>query len=428
MFRPLFVLRTYNDIDHIVPVIWKFIKMGSSPTIIFNSSYDYKSDNRIKFLISLGNINIIRMQDQKHEKNTIYLGSGKKFGFLKWIYVKVYNQLRKPHTSLGKIYRKLFFDCSEEYNLFKENNFDIAIFEWGNPEMKGEIFEKIFTVAKGLGIPIFSLPHGLNVYLNSDIHQAYVSKIKKGLLPNFKPWNKYDKIIVQSKFHADHMNRFGIDDSRILVWGSARFSPEWQEINSSLYEEFLPSKKNNSKVNIVFMLPHWVYNVDKKNTIDLIYKISENKNLYIVIKDHTRGDTGTFPENHKEELSNRNNIEFNAITSSTALISWSDIVINFGSSIGLDAIYKGKAVIYPRYLHKNFTIHDIYDSAVISESSTEVIEFLNKYSDNPSAIKKNNENDLLFKTVVYGSKEPFNILDYYYEQLISSIRKSKINE
>ena len=36
-------------------------------------------------------------------------------------------------------------DLYGESKIFKENNFDIAIFEWGNPEMKGEIFEKIFT-------------------------------------------------------------------------------------------------------------------------------------------------------------------------------------------------------------------------------------------------------------------------------------------
>ena len=86
------------------------------------------------------------------------------------------------------------------------------------------------------------------------------------------------------------------------------------------------------------MLPHWIYNVDKEATLDLINKISNMENIYLIIKNHTRADTGLFPKNIKVN----SNVEVNSNTNSTSLINWADIIINFGSSIGIEAIIKKK--------------------------------------------------------------------------------------
>ncbi len=417
MINPLFVLRTYNDIDHILPVIWKFLQEGSRPVIIFNSSYDYLSDERVKFLCKNNDIKIVRMVDKVHEERTIHLGSSKRFSLINLIRSKIYNQIRKPNILLGKIYRKLFFDCTKEYFFFKENNINLVIFEWGNPEMKGEKFEKILTVAKGLGAPVCSLPHGLNIYLNSDIHQTYIAKIKKGILPNFKPWNKYDRIVVQSHFHAEHMKRFGLEANKISVWGSARFSPEWQKVNFGIYETFISKKISTNKVKIVFMLPHWIYNVNKDETLRLIKDISKLKNIHLVIKDHTRGDTGEYPRNERNILNAKENVEFETEASSTSLIKWCDLIINFGSSIGLEAIYQEKSIIYPRYLHSNQTIHDVTNTTHIAECGGDVLNYIDKFSSDSLSLVSKDEVDSLFKNVVYGSKDPHDVLGFYYQSL-----------
>ena len=46
MGRTAFFLRAYNDIDHIAPVIWKFIKKGEKPIVIFHTDVDYENDLR----------------------------------------------------------------------------------------------------------------------------------------------------------------------------------------------------------------------------------------------------------------------------------------------------------------------------------------------------------------------------------------------
>ena len=85
MGRTAFFLRAYNDIDHIAPVIWKFIKKGDNPVVIIHTDIDYENDYRIKFLISEGPVEIFRdldeeyMKFQKVSRNLFYRVLHKKF-------------------------------------------------------------------------------------------------------------------------------------------------------------------------------------------------------------------------------------------------------------------------------------------------------------------------------------------------------------
>ena len=74
--------------------------------------------------------------------------------------------------------------------------------EWSPPYQRGLKFIKFIKSAKGIGIPIICLPHGLNIYINSDIHQNFKKNIIKGKILNQSDFNIYDYIFVQSKFHA----------------------------------------------------------------------------------------------------------------------------------------------------------------------------------------------------------------------------------
>ena len=49
----LFLLRTYNDIDHIVPVIWKATNAGWATYFLFVDD-DYTNDYRIQFIVRNG--------------------------------------------------------------------------------------------------------------------------------------------------------------------------------------------------------------------------------------------------------------------------------------------------------------------------------------------------------------------------------------
>ena len=40
----LFYLNTYNDTDHISPVIWKFLEKDESVKVIYLSDYDFANE------------------------------------------------------------------------------------------------------------------------------------------------------------------------------------------------------------------------------------------------------------------------------------------------------------------------------------------------------------------------------------------------
>ena len=54
----LFHLNTYNDVDHITPIIWRFLERGDLVTTIFLSNFDYDNDYRIQFLSRFENFSI----------------------------------------------------------------------------------------------------------------------------------------------------------------------------------------------------------------------------------------------------------------------------------------------------------------------------------------------------------------------------------
>ena len=127
------------------------------------------------------------------------------------------------------------------------------------------------------------------------------------------------------------------------------------------------------------------------------------------------------PEDNEEKETNvlqkMNNVEFESESSSTSLIKWCDMMINFGSSIGLEAIYQEKNIIYPRYLHSNQTIHDVTYTTHTANSSEEVYKYIDQFSSNQIAKIPKEQTKSLLKKVVYGSKEPHDILDFYYKSL-----------
>ena len=55
MYMYLFLVREFNDIDHITPIVWK-MRRDNYPVAVFclNPEYDLHSDHRLRFLRKQG--------------------------------------------------------------------------------------------------------------------------------------------------------------------------------------------------------------------------------------------------------------------------------------------------------------------------------------------------------------------------------------
>lgn len=413
MGRTAFFLRAYNDIDHIAPVIWKFIKKDEKPIVIFHTDVDYENDYRIKFLISEGEIEIIRdldaeyLQFQKVSRNLFYK-----------VRYKLYRLKRDPKTLLGKLHRKFSFNCTKEMDFFLDNGITQCVFEWGTPYDRGEVINKYFIAAKGQGITTFCLPHGCNMFTHSDVNEGYRYLMIKGGIPDQTFRREYDYYIFQNPYRRDGWVKWDYNPVKTFAWGSARWCPEWQKINQKICPEFAPKKEPAKRLKIVFMQYQSNYNIKKDLIWSLLCTIAEDKHNQLVIKDSTRYGTHYSSKKFLKKYGNIENVEFvGNETNSPALIEWSDCVIAFGSSIGIEALCQDKPLINPHYLISNRTHFEKFDAALNAGSEIEVMSHIEKLlrNSNYNVLAKGKRK--LFTEFIYGGKDKHDVLESYYSKI-----------
>ena len=413
MGRTAFFLRAYNDIDHIAPVIWKFIKKGDNPIVIFQTDIDYENDYRIKFLLSEGEVEIIRDLDAEYIKSQKISPSV----FLK-IYKKLYILKRNPKKLLGRIHRKFFFDCSKEMKFLHYNNVTQCVFEWATPYIRGEVIERYFIAAKGQGITTLCLPHGCNMFVHSDVNSGYRKSIISGRIPNLIDRNEYDYYIIQNPYRRDGWVKWGSNPMSTFAWGSARWCPEWQKLNQEICPEFVPKKDPGKRFKIVFMQYQSNYNIEKDLIWSLLSTIAADNRIQFVIKDSTRHGTQYNSKQFMQNYGNNDNVEFvgNEANSPT-LIEWSDCVIAFGSSIGIEALCQGKPLINTHYLISNRTHFEKFDAALNAGSESEVISHIEKLINNSDYNVQDKGKQKIFKEFIYGGKDKHDVLESYHSKI-----------
>lgn len=346
--RALFLLRTYNDIDHIIPIIWKAVTEGWRAYFVFVDK-DYSNDYRIKFITAHGARSIRSVP-------------------IEWYHTKVrrlfkFRIIRRAVDRLVAYFVGLFFLLRYRINIVAN--------EWSGPFGR-EQAEYYLRAAGLLNLPVYSLPHGfflwLNPLFNKEISTVYM---ESGKFPDFSNRNWFEKYIVQSPEHKAANIEYGMDPNKLVILGSARFCKEWSAINYRLLCEGGDFSENND-FTVLFFLPHWDYNVYRDRCISLLEKISKLNYVRLEIKTHTRG-TGALDSTENNIFQSLSNVRIlDDSVHSTLLIKGADVVVNCGSSVAFEALRQRKLVINPMYLHDNSTFFD-YSRAVvdaIDEKST----------------------------------------------------------
>jgi len=344
--RIVFLFRTYNDIDHIAPVAWKATISGW-PTFFFFVDKNFIDDHRIQFLLEQGAVQLsIPFLDNFLRK------------IEKWRKAVFLRRLLKWTLSflLGTF-------------LLRKHDIQIIVIEWTGHLGRG-LSELFLRPARFLKLPVFSIPHGYFLWRNPNFNQVVEAGLKAcGKFPDFSNRSWFKTYVVQSEEHKAMNVQSGMDPSKIRILGSARFCSEWTEINDKLMLRVCPKTDNDQRFRVLFFLPHWDYQVERESCISLLKKIIEEPGLFLVIKAHTRG-TGALSHEEQENLCKAGDVSFaREDQHSPALIRDTDLVVNFGSSIGFDALRLGIPVINPCYLHRNKTFFD--DSGAVFDTFDE---------------------------------------------------------
>jgi hypothetical protein len=414
--KTAFFIRAYNDLDHFSPIIWKFIREKSKPIVVFHAKLDFVNDYRIKILKEAGEFEIYRFLDKEYVK---YQKSGK--GIIFKLFKKLYNLKRNPDKFFGKVHRGLFFDCSIEIGFLKKNNVGQCVFEWSTPYSRGEVIEKFFKAAKSTGITTISVPHGCNIYTHPDVNIGYRNLSKKGKIVDASRRNEYDYYIFQNPIRRDGWVKWGYDPLKTQAWGSGRFYPEWQKINLENCPKLNIKKEPGSRLKVVFMDHQKDYNVYVDKIWSLLNRIAENDQTFLVIKQSTRAGKDYHSKAFRTKYGNANNVEFVGNENhSPRLIEWSDCVINFGSSIGMEVLLQNKSLINPHYLHSNRTLFDKFDTALNAECEDEVMNYLKQIAKGDLDEDPVESKEIIYREIIFGGKDEHDVLQSYYDNITAN--------
>lgn len=401
--KPVFFLRHFNDIDHISPIMWHCLEQNDEVyAVLLDVTYPAVDDPRIDFLTGYDNFYLEYVDSFLDiERASQLFALGRPDGRAPSNPVLKY--LRKG-LQIGGVARRQVTPTLADLDP------SACIFEWGSPHRTSH--REFYQAATALNIPTICVPHGLNIYLNEDITPGRKKAFEQGK-QTMKSRNGYDAYVTQSEYDRQQEGTLGVDPDIHYVRGSARYYPEWQAINEALYESYDLSVDAMERLKTVFMLPHWGYYVDKESTLQLISELADRDWVHLVVKEHTRGDC--LPQKLDDRLVQQDNTEVIADVSSVSLIKWSDVVINFGSSIGIEALLQDTPHLNPSYLHTNRTIFDETGAShqpASNEESMDTIQAIHhgEFEPIPEANKRE-----LYRTAIYGGKDEHDVPEAYRE-------------
>ena len=306
----IFCFKSFNDIDHITPLLWYSVKNGDQAIVFWFGKQEIQDFPILDKLI-----------------NTYHIP-------FYWI------------TSSNKVEKHLKWNFISFYWFLNRHKVQRIIFDWFTPRFM-EIKGQLFLAALLKRIKTYALPHGYFIYTNDQYNEK--TKREKNI-KSFKKRNWINLYYLNNAFQRDIFIKKGLKKEICRINGNMRFSKLWHD--QLMKHHF---KETTEKTKIIFFTPHWSYNVNKEKTLSLINKLIEKYSPNdFKISLHTRGSGSLDYEKYKEYILSRNTLSGQSIRNN-------DIIICFGSSIIFEGILQNKVIINPAYLHSNQTIYDHYE-------------------------------------------------------------------
>ena len=356
----LFFVRQFNDIDHIIPIVWK-MHLDGKPVAVYclNPAYDLDNDYRLAFLRSCG-VNVRYVYDERIPRLNIRHDIMRMIS--RWCYAAS-NRLKASSSGPGtplvdfvqrrlyKLGKKIFRRTKNaDYNqawataLLTQAAAQALCFDHIDPGR--HVVEVLLNAAQSLSIPTFALPHGVFIYTNKEVRTA------ANQVSRFDKFNRYNFIVTQNTLRKEVLVRAGVDPAKIHVLGSARYSDEWMAQNKSI----LPRKRdpNLSKttgLKAVFMTTRFSYQIDVARMLKTFDLLTAIDHLHLVVKPHTRSG-------REAQVYDRLAVRNVSDLSSVELCEWADLVFIIGSSILIEPLKLNKPVLYLKYLHANTTQYE----------------------------------------------------------------------
>jgi len=368
MNKVVFFLRHNNDIDHITPIIYKWITTKNVATdIIITSDSSLLEDYRIKYLqqISKGRTDV-----HFHHINDFFPSV-----FWSWFnnfYAANYSKLDKYefvrnriNSIVKRIIPKLF--------PFKEGDRYLVCFDWNC-----NYFIKFFTaLCHVYNIPVVALPHGDEPYFN-QLQKDQDVNYAQSIIPYMKR-NIFDYIVVPNQLCADHYNT----PEKVKVLGSPRYNDEWMSIHDSIKPSVPYVNHPGNKLKVVLFLRNQHWPINWPEMVNIIKLITQFDRTFLIVKNHARGKQTYDLMWHHPSLHQIKNMYVDNSMSASSLIDWADLVLDVGTSTCWEAIKKDKPILMLDYVCGNFPTISHYMPKTRITCRDDLFDNIRKFIKNP---------------------------------------------
>ncbi|MBD85246.1 MAG: hypothetical protein CL743_01815 [Chloroflexi bacterium] len=378
----LFIFRSFNDLDHMLPIVDHALNNNRSIILTcINSEFDMK-DFRIQYLKN-------KFSFCTEYIYQLYKPSLAYHLFNLFVCILPNTRLVKSVPLANTIIRKIrnivhdrlvskLYDPNWASNMIQSFNIGSIIVDYG--DIKRFIYGSIKVASNINQIKIIGVPHGFDT-ISSDLWTTNGSQTNNYDWKNDE-WDWINKLIVASPDIQDKYTRHGVSPSKMKIIGLPRFTPDW----ISIYHNMIPkSNLENEPVLKIIFFDHAAsnYKGDPDQIYNTLRKVDSLPYTKLIVKPHTR-----------EKLSDSRLANIGKIDNShsTQLILWSDIVINYMSSIVIDALLLKKIFLFPKYFIDNTLRWEKYGACWTVYNQSELLSALEAIQKGTHTIPYNQNN------------------------------------
>lgn len=348
--KALFFLRHYNDIDHITPVISRWIGSGHTCDIVLIGNSRFRNDYRIKFLKGLNGVRIAYIADVLPPVE-----------FLGWFFqtLILIRSLRRPF--IGPIMKILAEVCNAKRRepiwrstanrllkrSFGESSEGVVVFDWieRNSSICVEWVKVVLSTARAMDLGTVSLPHGDSPHASQLIRRRELT-----LEPDttFANAGIFEKVVVPNELCSVRFRPF-MDNQKLAVLGSPRYCDEWLAKVAELMPPS-PLTRSDSKLKVVMFLRKSNFSTFWEEVGEVVRIVAGFPGVELIIKPHTRGG---WQQSLTKDMSLRRlpNVSVAGDIHSIYLMNWADVIIDLATSVVFEAVKRKKPVLAADYLH-----------------------------------------------------------------------------
>lgn len=349
--KALFFLRHYNDIDHITPVIFKWVKSGHVCDVVLIGHRTVCNDYRIEFLRKLPDVRVAHVRDVLTplqyllwRLQTLLLSPGMKRSLLKPLAqkaIEIYgagNRWKVWRDTAGKVLERSFAGSGK----------GVIVFDWvtRNSPVCIEWVEAVITLAHDKDLGAVSLPHGDSPHANHLIRRGEW-KLQPDTM--YSAGCLFDQVVVPNELCAVRFRPF-MQAQSIAVLGSPRYCTEWLDKLVQLQPPS-PLARSSSRLKLVIFLRKSDFTTFWEEVGEVVQMIAAFPAVDIIIKPHTRGGWRQ-PLARNKAILRLPNVSIAADdVHSVHLLHWADVVMDLATSVVFEAVVAGKPVLAADYLH-----------------------------------------------------------------------------